>query len=82
MTTEQAVNLSEANPELHRAVGESLCKVANACNKGIGPVETSRMLFSLWLSFTALYQAPEDTADHLERIVAALRAGTTFPRAN
>jgi hypothetical protein len=82
MNTERLPSLAEANPDLHRAVGESLCNVARTINTHIGPVETARMLFALWLSFTAQYQAPEDTADYLAKVVGALRAGEPYPRAN
>lgn len=82
MSDERVANLAERDPAQHRAVGSALCGMAGAMNAQLGPVETSRLLFSLWLSFVALYQAPEDSADFLRTTAARVEKGEHLPEAN
>ncbi len=74
--------LAETNPALHRGVGSALCGVATAMNAEIGPTETARMLFALWIAFTAKCQPPEVTAAFLTRIATELESGENYPRSN
>jgi hypothetical protein len=61
-------SIAETNPIWHRDIGCGLVNVAKAMNSEIGPLETSRMLFSLWLSFMAQHSLPLATAAFLRDV--------------